>query len=192
MEFLRDISFEEVFEGWKASEINNPDWVYCATQIKGWPDWESWRRHTAQQINATERKWQLYQFSDPINQIPQMLIGPFSGWQSRFQEKNVSSFEDLLENPIYFEEFKKHKGISSIMEGLPFDTQFIGLIREDINKIVCIEGHHRATSISISKKLKKKIDFTNSKIQIALSRLNSEEVYILDEILERGTSNETL
>lgn len=188
MEFIKDTTWQEIFEGWRKREASNPGWIRCAIKIKGWPDWESWRRHSAEQIQAEQRKWKLYKFTDPMNEVPAMLVGPYSGWQSRFPEKNVATFEDLLEIPKQFDEFSTHQGVLSIMDGLPFDTEFIGIIRDDINKIVCLEGHHRATAIALAKKLGKDIDFTNSRTMIALAHLPADEVQIIEEISKRGTS----
>ena len=188
MKFIKKITWDEVFESWRNREASNPGWIHCATVVKGWPDWESWRKHSAEQIHADEREWKLYEFTDPINEVTAMLVGPYSGWQSRFANKNVASFEDLLEISEQFNEFSKHQGVLSIIEGLPFDTEFIGIIRDDIDKIVCLEGHHRATAIALAKKLGKKIDFTKSTIRIALTHLPADEVRILDEVLKRGTS----
>ncbi len=49
MRFIKQTTWQEVFKGWSEQEANNPGWIRCATEIKGWPDWESWRNHTAEQ-----------------------------------------------------------------------------------------------------------------------------------------------
>ncbi len=188
MEYLRDITWEEVFEGWQECEGNNPGWIKCATEIKGWPDWESWRKFTAEYFGAQNRKWKLYKITDPMKEIPVMLLGPYSGWQSRFDEKNVHTFDELVEIPKEFEHFSNHDGVKSIMNGLPFTTQYIGLQREDSGKIVCIEGHHRATALAILKKMGKQIDFSGVEITIALTELPAGEVDLLDQALARGSS----
>ena len=188
MKFKRETNWEGVFDGWRQREANNPGWIECATKIKGWPDWESWRRFTAKQFNAENRRWQIFEFTDPLNEIPAMLIGPFSGWQSRVKNKNLTTFEELLDIPEQYEHFSQHQGVLSILKGLPFATEFIGLVREDINKIVCLEGHHRATAIALAKKQGKRIDFSQTPVSIALTRLPANECALLDEVLRRGTS----
>jgi len=188
MKYLRDIAWDEVFAGWREREAGNPGWVKCATEIKGWPDWESWRKNTADFFGADGKTWKLYQFTDPMNEIPDMLVGPYNGWQSRFAEKNVHTFAELVEIPEQFEHFSKHEGIRSIIAGMPFDTQFIGLQRADNGKIVCVEGHHRATAFAILRKMAKQIDFSANKITIALAELGLEEIGRLEEVLAKGTS----
>lgn len=188
MKYIKDTTWEEVFEGWRTREARNPGWVHCATEIKGWPDWESWRRFTASQIKAEVRDWQLFEFTDPTEEIPNMLIGPYSGWQSKLPKNNTASFKDLLDIPEQYKNFRNHKGIEAIINGLPFSTAFIGLVRDDRDTIVCIEGHHRATAITLAKKQEKQIDFSKIKVTIALAHLPKNESSLLDEVLKRGSS----
>lgn len=188
MNFVRNISWQDVFEGWRAREANNPGWIECATKIKGWPDWASWRSFTAQQIDAEHREWKLYAFSDPLREIPEMLIGPYSGWQSKVINKNKTSFKQLLEIPNQYQELSQHDGVLKIMNGLPFETEMIGLIRKDIDKIACIEGHHRATAIALAQMQRQKIDFSETSITIALTELDADDCGLFDILLQRGTS----
>lgn len=188
MKFIKDTTWQEIFEGWREREANNPNWINCATKVKGWPNWESWRWFTANQINALNRKWEFYYFENPLEEIPHMLIGPYSGWQSRVLNKNLTTFKELLEIPVQYEEWSKHSGILSIMKGLPFATEYIGLTRKDTNQIVCIEGHHRATAISLAKKLGKQINFSQTPLTIALAELSINEYWLIDNVLKRGTS----
>jgi len=187
MKKVKDTSWQVVFEGWRSREAHNPNWIECA-KIKGWPDWESWRSFTVQQIDASHRKWKIFQFSDPMREIPDMLIGPYSQWQSRVINTNQTTFKELLEIPEQYREWSSHAGILSIMNGMPFATELIGLIRKDSNTIVCLEGHHRATAISLAQKQNKKIDFSQTAIMIALAEISSDECILFDELLQRGTT----
>lgn len=74
------------------------------------------------------------------------------------------------------------------MNGLPFTTEFIGLIRDDLNKIVCLEGHHRATAVALAKRLGKAIDYSGTKMTIALAHLQQNEISLLDEALKIASS----
>lgn len=188
MKYIGNISWEHVFEGWRQREADNPGWIRCATEIKGWSDWESWRKYSARQIQADQREWRLYAFENPSQEIPAMLLGPYTGWQSRVPKKNVATFEDLLNIPEQFDAFRKQKGILSMMESLPFSTQFIGVIHDGAQQIVCLDGHHRATAIALAKKLDKKIDFSGVSVTIALTRFSPDEANVFDEVLARGTS----
>lgn len=188
MKPLTPTTWPKIFKSWKQREAKNPAWIHCATKIKGWPNWESWRQHSASQIKANQRKWQIHEFTDPFNEIPAMLVGPYSGWQSKLPQKNVSSFQELLEIPEQYQQLNKNDLVTSLIDCLPFTTEFIGILREDLNKIVCLEGHHRATAIALAQKQGKNIDFSKVKITIALANLPKNQIHLLDEMLKRGSS----
>lgn len=187
MRFLKDTTWEEVFNGWRQREASNPGWINCATKIKGWPDWESWRKFTVLQLGLEKLSWQIFEFTDPINEISAMLVGPYTGWQDRVTKKNQSTFEDLLNVPEQLDFFLKHDRVPSIVANFPNPTEFIGLTREDLDKVVCVEGHHRAVAVALAKKQGVPIDL-GGKITIALAGLKENRVGVLDEVLKRGTS----
>ncbi len=186
MKCIRDISWEEVFAGWKEREGSDPGWINCATKIKGWPDWESWRKFSASQIGAEKRNWKIYELEDPMREISEMLVGPFTGWQSRLPEKNKNIFADLVNIPEQYEFFKKHDKVVSMIDDFPPNTEMVGFLKEDTGQIVCLEGHHRAAAVAIAKKEGKSIDFKGT-VRIALAELKKEEKELLDKVLERGT-----
>jgi len=187
LSFVRPITWEEVFAGWREREANNPSWVECATKIKGWPDWESWRLHTASQLHLQDRAWALYEVKDPGAFLPSLLMGPFSGWQKYTEKKNVLSFAELLTLPEPQDFFLHHPAVSSLMKQFPAPTELIGLVREDIQKIVCVEGHHRAAAVTLGQILRNPVEFSGS-VFIALASLKKEEISLLDRTLEQGSS----
>jgi len=191
MIFIKDISWEEVFAGWRDRESHNEGWVNCATEVKGWPDWESWRRFSASQILADKRSWQIQKFDDSMEEIPAMLIGPYHGWQSRLPKSNTASFAELLDIPEQLAHFRQQEAVVSIGKKLPFSTQFIGVFREDVQKVVCFEGHHRATAIALAKREGTDIDFSSVEVTIALAHLPVNECHLLDEMLKRGSAKNT-
>lgn len=191
MKFLYGTTWPRVFEGWRAREANNPGWTEVA-RSKGWPDWESWRRFTASQIMADRREWKCYEFSDPMKEVPAMHMGPYGGWQGRVEKKNQTTFAELLEIPEQYTEWSEHAGLRSIVDGLPFPTEFIGLKRKDTGAIVCIDGHHRATAIALAAKEARQIDFSQTTITIMLAELDETDADLLGHVLARGTSRESV
>lgn len=154
----------------------------------GWPDWKSWRGFTAQQIDAPARQWQIFRFTDPLKEIPEMLLGPFSSWQEGQAHPNVTSFAELLAQPDAYRKFSQNQKVLQTMSALPFPTQFIGLRRADRNKIVCLEGHHRAIAITLAKLQNRKINFNDTAITIALATVTREELDLFDRALARGST----
>lgn len=189
LKFIKTTTWEGVFQDWKQREGNDPGWIHCATEIKGWPDWESWRRFSASLIHAEDRAWEIYEFTDPMRDIPAMLVGPFTGWQSRLPKPNVYSFAQLVEIPEQAAFFRAHEKVAGVMKHFPSSTMFIGLRREDSGSIVCLEGHHRATAVALSLQDGAEIDF-GGRVQIALAVLRSDEASLLDQVLARGSSKD--
>lgn len=188
MKFISDTTWQKIFAVWRNNEASNPNWIKLATEVKGWPDWESWRSFTAKQLDANHRDWKIFQFENPLVEVPNMLIGPYSSWQSRVVNKNNTTFQELLDIPEQYEEWSSNPGILEIINGLPFPTELVGVLRKDNNKIVCIEGHHRATAISLAQRHKQAIDFSKTPITIALTELSPEHCQLLDKLAQRGTS----
>lgn len=188
MELIKPTTWEQVFRDWQSREGSNPDWIKCATAIKGWPDWKSWRGFTAQQVGAPQRAWQVFRFTDPLKEIPEMLLGPFSSWQEGLPRPNVTSFAELLERPDKYQKFSQNQKVLKTMSALPFPTQFIGLRRAGRNKIVCLEGHHRVIAITLAKLQNRKISFGDVEITIALASIPKEENDLFEKVLARGTT----
>lgn len=150
LKFIRPTTWEEIFQDWKQHEGSDPGWIHCATVLKGWPDWESWRRFTGEQIGAAGREWNLYEFTDPMREIPDMLVGPFTGWQSKLPAPNRHTFADLVRMPEQAVPLHAHGKVASLMANFPPSTTFFGLQLEGTQRIVCIEGHHRATAVALA------------------------------------------
>lgn len=187
MNVLRDISWDEVFSGWCDREANNPGWIRVATEVKGWPDWGSWRRYTTEQFGASSREWKLYAFSDPANEVPAMLLGPYTGWQNRVENKLEATFDQLFDTESQSQEFLQNTNIQNMINALPFETQLIGLKLPD-GRVMCIDGHHRATAITLAKKQGKDVGYKNGQITMALTEFTADDQGLLSEALRKGSS----
>ncbi len=187
MKYLRDATWEDVFDGWRKREGSNPDWIRVATDVKGWKDWDEWRHFTANHLRLPARAWQIFQFTQPSEEIPRMLLGPYTGWQSRVANKHETTFEDLLADPQQKKEWESNAGMMELIKHLPFATQMIGFLRDD-GRITCLEGHHRSLAITFAKQQGREIDFSKTPFTIALAALPEAEAPLLDRVLARGSS----
>ena len=186
MKQLQLMQWLELFEIWRLSEASNPGWVRTATEVKGWPDWESWRMFTARQLGLPERAWTLYEFTDPMDEISNLLIGPYTGWQSRLPRLNMMSFADLVNIPAQREEFSVNPAIQKMMKQFPAQTTMTGL-RKTEGAIVLIEGHHRATAVALARQAELPVQFF-SPVRIAIADLTTADNGLLDRVLARGSS----
>jgi hypothetical protein len=185
MKYISDTTWPEVFEHWRTGEASNPDWIRTAVEVKGWPDWESWRMFTANQLGLPQRSWAIFEFKDPMNEIPSMLVGPYTGWQSRLPKPNTHTFTNLVSNPVQYEHFAKWDSVQRLTYAFPADQLMTGLKKPD-GSIVLIEGHHRAVSVAIARHDGKTIAFPEP-VRIALANLTEADAGLLDRVLARGS-----
>lgn len=185
MKLLQQISWQELFTGWRERESKNSAWISCARDVKGWASWEEWRMFTAQQLGLPDLSWSLYGLEDPLREIPKMLIGPYTGWQGRVIHKNCTTFDELLADPLQLLEWKTHGLVRDMYQSMPFSTDFIGLVRRDTKEIVCIDGHHRAMAITMMHHVFEQKDFSGTSIRIALAEV--EDPLLFDRVLARGS-----
>ena len=186
MNALGPTTWDEVFATWAASEEQNPGWINVATKIKGWPDWRSWRMFTATSLHLPARTWTLEEFTDPMTEIPSMLVGPFTGWQKRLPAPNTHTFADLVNIPEQYNHFGSNVDLQKLENNFPLHTKLTGLRRPD-GRIVLIEGHHRATVVALAAHDKKTISFPTP-VTIFMAELGNDESELLDAVLARGSS----
>lgn len=184
MHFLKDTTWSDVFAEWRAHEATNPAWIQTATAVKGWPDWQSWRSFTADQLRLPSRTWTLQVMDDPMREIPAMLVGPYTGWQSRLPQLNVKTFAELVAIPAQAAFFRAHETVPKLQASFPAETQFIGLRKSD-GQIVCVEGHHRAVAVALAARDERPVTFGT--VRIALADLRPDEGGLLDAVLARGS-----
>ena len=124
LKFIKDTTWDEVFNHWKRNEGKIKAWREFAVKEKGWKSWEEWRQYQASLYNARNRQWQIYEILKPNQVIPSFQVGPFPGWQQHYsqKEKNTHTFKELVEQ--YYDWIKQNKGVQKKINNFPKDAIF--------------------------------------------------------------------
>ncbi len=186
--YVRDLFWPEVFEHWREREAIMPEWIHCATKIKGWPNWESWRMNSAHQFDAPHRTWKQFEIKNPFKTIPQWLLGPFPSWFRdyfpHFEKYEEHTFQEMVEKNNSF--LQRHKKIEDIIRHFPCPTEMIGIWLSQEQKMVCYEGTHRATAVALAQYTVKNISFPILP-KIVVTEFTDKEKKFLDIMLSLKT-----
>lgn len=164
MEFVRTISWPEIFDAWRKGEAQQKSWKQH-WEKRGFASWDEWRAEYAKPFHPETLKWFLYEIADPILELPKIYGVPSKSWiKKAYGGEKTKPFKDILELPI----IKNNDKILAIKNGFPKETMLTGLVFED--KIVIVEGMHRAGALAI---WNAKVPFTG-KIFIALAEWKEE------------------
>ena len=155
MEFLRDISWQEIWNQWQKDELNI--WNHLIDQW-GFSNWEEWRNSYVSPLHLQQKDWKLFQITP--EEILNFECGDFEKWNEISQEVGSRKFKDICQAEV-FQNFEK---LESLKKDLPKNIQLIGL--KNKNTLSIFEGHHRCTSIAQLLLEKKNID---SNITIAIT-----------------------
>jgi hypothetical protein len=191
LKFVKDVTFDEVFENWRENEEHNPGWVETATKIKGFETWEEWRMYQASFLDLAAREWKLYEIKDPAKSIPEFLVGPFQAWQKQLNEsdRNKLTFAEFLKQRV--EWATNHKDIMNLSKKFPTGTKMMGLYLEDQDKIVCYEGSHRCAGVALAELEGREVDFGTLKPLIAITVISGNTRELMDEVLSKKSDNPT-
>lgn len=158
--FIRDLTWEDVFEIWRGNEEHRPNWIKLYTE-RGFSSWTDWRRPYADQLGLPTKSWKLYRVDDASITVPNLHGGPFRGWSERFYNGvSVPTFKEIVNHP----DIKSHTGILDIEEHFPVPTTITAVQNDD--GIILTEGMHRCAAIAIASAENKNIA---TELYIALS-----------------------
>jgi len=178
-------TWDNIFSHWEELEGHSPDWLAVA-QAKGFETWKQWCQAWVAQFQAPQRSWQTYAIENPLQTIPNFLIGPTQGWQKHFaiDEQNKHTFQTLVQR-VNFEHNSK---VQAIINDFPTSSQYFGILLPS-HEVVLIEGHHRACALAVLEQQGGSLDLSENLI-IHLTQFKTGEQALLDAILQRGSSKQ--
>lgn len=187
LEYQHPVEWEDVFDSWRRDEAVQPGWQECAKK-KGWPDWESWRLNMAGQLALEKRDWHLFRVFQPMEVLPQMVVGPFQSWQRHLppEKRNKVTFAEYLD--IESSRLVQNHKIMEIIRRFPVRTQLIGLADLDKKRVICLEGTHRSIAVAASRKHGFALPY-QLEVRLALAKLQDGDWAIFDQMSNRGSEN---
>ncbi len=177
-EYVKDISWNEIWQTWKIMEENEWRPYY---EAKGFKTWEAWRGKYLYTINPEERIWKLYEIEKPYQSISDAFVGPFDGWKQYYTNRDNSHFSDMAKSST----IRQNKKVMNLVNDFPKEAFLIGLTCD--KKTMLIDGTHRAVALTILAQEKKAIE---SKIQIALTDFTKDEEKLFNELFVQIKRNE--
>lgn len=140
MKFIKQTTWEEVYNTWKEAE--KATWKEHKNR-QSFKDWESFR---APQIAMLKNfTWSLNEIT-PLH-LHTLECGDFTHWNKLAQEKETRLLKDLAQA----EHFKNHPKIQALAQNFPSPTHLIS------TKNSLLEGHHRAITLIQNPHLKTKL-----------------------------------
>lgn len=139
MKFLRNITWDEVYEGWRAQEATDDLWREFF-ENRGHGSWEEFRAPYIHSHALAEKSWQLYEIEP--RQVPNLHCGPFPGWQALAEKIGSTQFKDIAAA----DHFQDHGKIEAIKKNFPAQTELFAI--RSGQEIQLFEGHHRAVALT--------------------------------------------
>lgn len=144
-EFIKPLTWKEVFKIWRGNEINQLHWKKYYKE-KGFKSWIDWRKKYLKPIESLKKDWKLFKVINPAKSVQNFHGGPYNGWWKNFYKgQNLPTFAKMKEHPMALNYFKN----------LPPKTTMIAWNTKI--GIVIIEGMHRCAAITRAAKKGKKI-----------------------------------
>ncbi len=142
LEYIHDIDWHDIFAVWRSHEAYQRDWQRHWTEC-GFDSWDTWRTSYIAPLVPNSRKWKIYRIMDTAHDVQLMYGVPSRGWQAKcYDGTSTKRIADILSHPVV----TRNPKVQFIKESFPFQTMLMGVLHE--NKIVLIEGMHRACALA--------------------------------------------
>jgi hypothetical protein len=142
LEFVRPISWEEIFDQWRKGEAGQESWKRHWEE-RGFDSWDEWRTAYAEPLQPASLHWSLYEIKNPLKEFPLIFGVPTDAWIRKvYNGETTKQLRKITDSPF----FQENEKVSSIKKSFPQETMLTGLVHE--NKIILIEGMHRACALA--------------------------------------------
>jgi len=148
LEKIRNLTFDEVFGIWRASEDFPASHWESVWRAKGHDSWADWRHDTHAALRGSELSWALYRVRNPLQEVPNWRGGMFHAWATWFYgpfPEQPPRLRDLLASPAVH----NHWYVREIARNFPFQTTLTA-IRLANGDISVVEGMHRACALAMA------------------------------------------
>lgn len=146
-EFIKTLTWDEVFEFWRANEESNPAWIRH-WQSKGFATWEDWRRTFAEPWHCEKRQWELCKVINPLDIVLDWHGGPLRTFRKYFyQGQDFATFKDIVTGP----NIQQHPGYQKMLrmfDDFPGTTTMSAFLTDQ--GIVMAEGMHRGCALALA------------------------------------------
>jgi len=167
---IQPITWQKVYRTWKKNEDH--DFWRAHYQPRGFSSWPEWRKNYIQPLGLEKLKWQTGELKN-IKDILNFYGGPFKAWKKYFyKNKNSLTFKQLA----LLSKIKNNKRFKKLINNFPGQTTLIAIQRK--NKIIIIDGMHRATALALMINKKQKI---KTKINIAFAEYHKKTLPLLGQ-----------
>jgi hypothetical protein len=154
---------------WRKGEVWQESWKKHWEE-RGFDSWEEWRNAYVKPLHPEKLEWFLYKIKSPLEIFPGIYGVPSRSWVDKaYGGKTTKRLKDIVRTKLFVENEK----IKEIKNNFPKNTLFTGLVHED--KIILIEGMHRACALTSWDKSKK----LECDISIALAEWTKKEIPVV-------------
>lgn len=185
------LSFEEVFGIWmdnEAVEVPGRNLLKVA-QEKGFGTVRDWRMATALRLGMDAKEWRLFTVTDPNGFLPNVLMGPYQGWQQFMPQKLTASFADALNVKAFYEWCQTHDRVKHLAQNFPVPSTVI-LFKLPNGRFMQVEGGHRMCAVAYRVHKGQPIQFPENTVRAAVADITDGEFQQLFVFLRQGTDKQ--
>ncbi len=145
LKYIHDIEWRDIFAVWRAYEAYQKMWEEHWRE-RGFASWDEWRKNYIAPLKPKKLKWQVFRIEKTFLDAPKIYGVPSRGWvKNIYNGKKTIPLAEVVE----LVGGEKNEKIKAVKDNFPYQTMLTGVINQD--RIVLVEGMHRATALAMMK-----------------------------------------